>query len=356
MEKSPFDKVLEILNTIDEEYEEWKPLQANADKQAYFILGQIWESGHLIDADKELRAELDAAIKRVPEIRDSKRWSASGKSATEVILTNLFGIKHQRSRKSQWLSTLEYARECEVETTCTAFVEWIESKDVGGIEGAIQKLTGDFDEAVKLAEGEKGRLPDAIRKLSENVGDREGSITASLADADTTEGVILLLVKRGEGDTHQILRKINKRPMIEAAVGTVLLNRWKRLKPAQIAAREQGALLTLNRIAVKRAEGKNLKNKDVFAFRDATTRLAEVPQLYTKYFEAKPWVHLSVGGPPGTPAIINVANSSYHELDPGCLVRGAKPNAFVPYVVGDAEPDLKSANAYIENSKRGVSA
>ena len=144
------DEIFGLLSKLKEELKAWAPMQTAADERAYEVLGRIYEDAATIDAERLKRVVLEDMLRAHAEVGPSKKWSPGGKPTTELLVTFLLGLKTCRTRKHNWVSTLAYAAECQVEPALKAFRKWISSTEVGGIDGAVAAHRGEAPEAEKI--------------------------------------------------------------------------------------------------------------------------------------------------------------------------------------------------------------
>lgn len=334
--------VVGTLSGLEEQMDEWRPMQTRADARAYEILGTIHETVACIDDDPVKRVALVDVIRKVPDVSASKKWSASGKSSAELIVTFLLGLKTNRSRKHNWVSTLAHAAECETATTKAAFIEWISSKDVGGIEGAVAAYRGDDVEVESL------QLSDVAATLEEQ--NDEAEMIKHELDPDAPAGLGVLIVRRASAGEVVLLRETTEEAKIKRVlVDLGILKRPRKRTRAQIATIEREAVLALNRVTFALASGSKVTKKRIDTFGNAYRRLKNVPELVEKYFDGRLKFeygypdHESKGGK------IEPQNEQFDKLDPGRYLGGARERALIPYKFDPAnhEANRKAALEYL---------
>lgn len=123
------------IEKIDEALDKWRPAHSSAGLYATEVLAHMCAA-----IPKATGLGRDALIRRVRQHKDvekSKRWDPYKKTPEELMVTIEFGLKDQRSTKSNWHRVLESAAEAKVERSIPAFKLWLREQE--GIEGVISR-------------------------------------------------------------------------------------------------------------------------------------------------------------------------------------------------------------------------
>lgn len=307
--------ILQLVGELEDVYDDWKPLQTRADERAYDVLGRIHEKAASIDADDMKRSALVDLLRNHDEVKGSK-WSPNSKSAADLLVTNLLGLKTARTRKHNWLAALSYAETCGVERTSAAFKEWIKSPAVGGIDGAVDHVRGVTD-----SDGdEEASIGEAVQKLESELDDPE---TLGLAvPEDAPEGIAVLVVRRVSDTESTILKRAtDKAKIMRVFLDLGIMSKRKKWTPIRVANAESTALYSLNRVVKKAFDGTDFSKKDPSSFMFAVKKLKSVPELRAKYFESEPCVKATVAdAATGNFGVIEVQNPDFDVLDPGAAL------------------------------------
>lgn len=356
MHNIPNDPVLEkVLNSIERiyfAYKEWRPLQAKADTAAYDILGMIFELAAEIDSDAtgRKRGILEKDVAKSVQFEGGKRWSAGGKATTELLATELFGVKANRSRKHNWTTVLAYAHEHGVDPTKQGFVDWV-SAFPGGIEGVLDEVRG-VDRAGESA---------SVEELTVQVADcgEHPVIDSPIKGIGKTTSI--LVVRKNAEEKIEILRtessEAKVRKVLADLVGT---SRTKKLTEAGIVKAERQALRAMLTVTLHSFEGLSLRHKHILRFRKAREKLRAIPQLMEKHFDenllaegATDISTIDEDTLKKEPAIIDIQNPDYHPLDPGRFIKSAKRGSLLPVdIFGKTGTEAKVAiREYLEETK-----
>lgn len=123
----------QTLSDIRSASDDWAKSYISEENSAITLLGRIYAAVALVN--NITRQELIREVKKHPDVLESKRWDPydMNRSAEELYLTMILGLKKHRSRKSQWKTALLAAAEAGVSRREEAFIQWISAKK--GIEG-----------------------------------------------------------------------------------------------------------------------------------------------------------------------------------------------------------------------------
>ena len=340
--------VNDVLLSLQDDLLEWEPLQTRADVRAYSLLAAIFEKAAEIDKDDVKRRALVDSINSIKEVVHSKKWSAAGKSSTELIVTYLLGLRKHRSRKHNWISTLEYAKESNVEPTVDGFLAWIQSPKIGGIDGAAELYRG---EAEPLAPAELSQIAAQL----ENEAGEAPTVDLKLG-ASAPAGLAILLVRRTDDQHAMILRQFIEESQIRRVLADlrIIPKAKKRHSETQIRNAERQSLYVLNRITSKLADGRSLGKKNDAPFAGAVRRLKSIPQLRDRFFEGPAKIHIIRADHNGKGGEIEVKNSDFDVLDPGRFISGARRGTLIPYAFDEADPsnNRKALFEYLDSQKQ----
>lgn len=346
MENEGLTPLDQELFEIEAAYDNWLPLQAEADKGAYVILGRIYALGCSIDVDpgSARRKELEFFVRCHPDVKASKKWTAGGKRSTELIMTYILGLKEKRSRKSNWVAVLEHAADCVVEPTAEAFVEWITTGIKGGIEGALDQYRGVTEDADSQS----------LEAIAKAIKSPANAVTLPLKISDFGAKISILAVRWKDEENVTLLHKESDATKVRKAlidIGLAKLTRKKKTTAVGIRKSESKALVTLTKVTLGFAESGKFRRNEALRFARAVDDL-RVPELAATYFSGGSNVGASIGQAKGEGSL-TIRNSDFDVLDPGRFIEGAIPGSLVPYtlVPGDMRASARAAREYIEEHK-----
>lgn len=346
MENEGLTPLDQELFEIEEAYDNWLPLQAEADKGAYVILGRIYALGCSIDVDpgSARRKELEFHVRCHSDVKATRKWTAGGKRSTELIVTTFMGLKEKRARKSNWIAVLEHAADCGVEPTAEAFVEWITTGIKGGIEGALDQYRG-------VTEDADSQSLEAIAKAIKSPANAE---TLPLKISDFGAKISILAVRWKDEENVTLLHKESDATKVRKAlidIGLAKPTRKKKPTPVGLRKLESKSLIALTRIAVGLAHNGKFRRNEAMRFTRAVNSL-NAPELTETYFKGGGGFDGNMGMHAGEGELIE-QNPDFDILDPGRYVRGAIQGRLIPYtfVPGDKRANLRAAQEYIDEHK-----
>ena len=147
----------DILTSLREQYEAWEPVEGQARKKLWKLLGDVYEAIGYFEANPTEMEQLREAARAAPGVLGSERFKPFKEKAVDLLLVTLLGLrKDTAATKSQWRFALMTARLARCQLTSEAFQGWL--TDVGGLVGARK---------VDLKPGIVGTSPTAAAKKAE---------------------------------------------------------------------------------------------------------------------------------------------------------------------------------------------
>lgn len=185
----------EVISGMDEVYDAWSENDGRALSSLYRFLGKCFEAAPKIEADVDLRFELERQVKKHPDIKGKKAYKVKKKSVYELLLTRRLGTKAAKGRKSQWLTALKAAPE-NLEKTETAYIDWISAPDMG-ISGARRQYRQ------TLAKPRKKPLKEVVDGLPKPA-DSNPPLNVAIPEHTTfPEGYAVILAKVAEAEAGE---------------------------------------------------------------------------------------------------------------------------------------------------------
>lgn len=132
------------LDAVSGLFSHWEAADARSTDACYETLASIFIAAPSYEASDEKRRLLEQRVRKHPDVWRSRRFDMAKKTAVELMLTMLFGIKERRGAKSNWGYVVKAANkladEGELPRTRDAFIARF--KDIG-MEGARKIASGE---------------------------------------------------------------------------------------------------------------------------------------------------------------------------------------------------------------------
>jgi hypothetical protein len=141
-QQSLFDETMAVINGA---FDKWQESQARSNVACYTLLGEIFVRSKAIEDDPALKLQLIAKANKHPDVEASSRFDGAKRTAAELLLTILFGLKEQRGVKSNWLAVIKaaelLAQGGQLDRSVDAFVQWFTTAGFKGAFELIRKPT-----------------------------------------------------------------------------------------------------------------------------------------------------------------------------------------------------------------------
>lgn len=125
------------LADLQSKFSAWKSADGRGKSAVWTLLSKVYELGHRVLKNDQLRADLIDNVLQIPEVNQSNQWDPKTKHPFDLLVVCLVGLKDEtKATKSQWLRTLKAAKLAQVPPNLGDFCDWI--KEVGGIDGALK--------------------------------------------------------------------------------------------------------------------------------------------------------------------------------------------------------------------------
>jgi hypothetical protein len=347
-------KVQQLRTTLRVRLEKTNNLLGRANKSLWLDLGKIFEEEARISRSEILKQALIEEVNEQTDVKALASWDAADKSVFENLLVLAMGYDDKESLRSLYAKALRNAAAKGVARKEKAFADWVEKEH--GIVNAANAGGASQSAASKPAD-----VIAAFKASLPPVAKQDRTIPLKL-DVGETGLAVALLEPLPDGQSRVLLMT-----NAAAAVASVITATTpKALKRSQIERIERDALWYLNRLVFK--ESKVIRRKarveDAILFQKAFRNLKRVPELREKFFDGEAGFACTIDSLKQT-FKFEVANPTFHALDPGRYIKGAKERALVPYefdpkqtvkIIQDSDPLIAYLQGRPKRSRRQSSS
>lgn len=340
--EEPIEDAETIVSSLRRQYREWEPIEGQARKRLWKMLGDLYAAIPIFEASNAERYKLNDIVRQDENVRKSERFKPADELVVDLLLVSVLSLcKETSATKSQWRAALIAAKVANVGHSSDEFQAWL--SDVGGIVGStkadLAKSAKSEDPSAPSSESPLIYVPEKFdfQKFASGVATTPPESRLKLnidpeADVHENFSVALLYCPPGEPGKPRLVEKLGDGSVVKFVASRVAHGRIHNLPKHE---REKRALdqhlWILNRAALSLAGRLQLKMtlKEFAAFKTALKGITKHDAIAQKYFEG--FGGVSYRFDDGYAFSMKVYNPDFLEVDPGRYLKGAREAALIPY-------------------------
>ena len=331
-----------IVSSLRRQYQEWGPIEGNARKRLWQMLGDIYAAIPIFEGNTTERYKLNNIVRQDENVRKSERFKPNEELVVDLLLVSVLSLcKETSATKSQWRAALVAAKIANVGNSSDEFQEWL--AEVGGI---VSSTKVDLSKGAKPQDSSEPPPEDSLiyvpekfnfKKFASGIATTPPEPQLKLEldpEADVHENfcVALLYCPPGETGKARLVEKLGDGGVVKFVASKVAHGYTHNLPDDEKEKRALDQhLWVLNRVALSLVGRLRLKItlKEFKAFRAALNGITKLDVYEQKYFEGFGGVYYRFDDRDAFS--MKVHNPDFLEIDPGRYFKGARKEALIPY-------------------------
>lgn len=331
-----------IVSSLRKQYEEWRPIEGNARKRLWEMLGDLYAAIPVFEESETERHKLNDIVRQDENVRKSERFKPAEESVVDLLLVSVLSLcKETSATKSQWRAALIAAKIAKVVNNSAEFQEWLAK--VGGI---VASKKADLSSRAKGQESSDRTLDSPLpyvpgkfdfKKFASEVATSPPEPQLKLkidreAQAHENFSVALLYYPPGQSGNASVIEKLGDGRVVKFVASKVAHGQVHNLSDAEKLKRALDQhLWTINRVALALVGRLKLKLtfKEYGAFDKALKAIAKHDAYAQKFFEGHVGVSYRIDKDDSFS--MKVHHPDFLEVDPGRYFKGAREAAMIPY-------------------------